>query len=55
MSVAGPEVGACPGCNERSTRRHSRYVQSLLDLPIQGSVVDRKAPYEPAALLERRL
>ncbi|WP_280949445.1 MULTISPECIES: transposase family protein [unclassified Methylosinus] len=36
------EVGACPGCNMRSTRRHSRYIRSLLDLPVQGSLVTVK-------------
>jgi transposase len=39
ISAAGPEIGSCPGCNESSTRRHSRYVRHLQDLPVQGAAV----------------
>src|SRR5580704_17381902 len=39
ISAAGPEVGFCPGCQEPSTRRHSRYFRHLQDLPVQGAAV----------------
>lgn len=39
ISAVGPEIGSCPGCREKSTRRHSRYFRYLQDLPVQGAVV----------------
>jgi hypothetical protein len=39
ISAVGPGIGSCPQCNEPSTRRHSRYVRHLQDLPAQGSAV----------------
>ncbi len=42
ISAAGPEIGFCPGCNEQSTRRHSRYFGHLQDLPAQGAAVMEK-------------
>src|SRR6516164_8606067 len=42
ISAVGPEIGSCPGCRKRSTRRHSRYFRHLQDLPVQGAVVTVK-------------
>ena len=39
ISAVGPEIGSCPGCNDPSTRRRSRYVRHLQDLPVQGTAV----------------
>ena len=39
ISAVGPEIGSCPGCREKSTRRHIRYFRYLQDLPVQGAVV----------------
>jgi transposase len=54
ISAVGPGIGSCPDCGQPSTRRHSRYVRHLQDLPAQGSAVmvsngqteDEAAPHE---------
>jgi zinc-finger of transposase IS204/IS1001/IS1096/IS1165 len=39
ISAVGPDSGVCPGCRQTSTRRHSRYVRHLQDLPAQSARV----------------
>jgi transposase len=36
ISATGPGHGACPACGTLSTFRHSTYLRSLQDLPLQG-------------------
>jgi transposase len=36
ISATGPGHGACPACGTLSTSRHSTYLRSLQDLPLQG-------------------
>jgi transposase len=39
VSAVGKASGSCPGCGDRSTRRHGWHKRGLQDLPVQGLVV----------------
>jgi transposase len=39
VSAVGKTSGSCPGCGDRSTRRHGWHKRRLQDLPVQGLVV----------------
>src|ERR1019366_1940860 len=42
VSAVGRPGGSCPGCGDRSTRRHGWHKRGLQDLPVQGLVVTVK-------------
>jgi transposase len=42
VSAVGEASGFCPGCGNRSTRRHGWHRRDLHDLPVQGLVVTLK-------------
>ena len=42
VSAVGEASGFCPGCGDRSTRRHGWHSRDLQDLPVQGLVVTLK-------------
>jgi zinc-finger of transposase IS204/IS1001/IS1096/IS1165 len=42
VSAVGQASGSCPGCGDRSTRRHGWHQRDLQDLPVQGLVVTLK-------------
>ena len=39
--IMGAEV-ICPGCGQRSFRRHGRYVRHLMNFPVHGSAVQMR-------------
>jgi transposase len=39
VEAGGGSFAVCPACGTRSTSRHSRYIRTLQDLPVQGSAV----------------
>ncbi|MGC9957573.1 transposase family protein, partial [Roseiarcus sp.] len=42
VSAVGQASGSCPGCGDRSTRRHGWHKRDVQDLPVQGLVVTPK-------------
>ncbi|MCZ4292376.1 ISL3 family transposase, partial [Hoeflea alexandrii] len=42
VSAAGPVIGICPNCGQRSRSRHGRSNRNLQDLPVQGKPVTVK-------------